>query len=197
MLQHNTLRLPLGATAGLSSSAGLSGIFQRRMAVHLRCRLVGLTFSCIAGIVVLASVAAQPAGVFEDAPAAVCVLPEEMAWKSDPNVHGLQTAVLFGDPGKSAPYVQRIAFPANHRIAPHSHPDEARMVTVLSGTLYFAFGTEFDESKLKPLPAGTFFIEPKNTPHYAMTKGAVVLQLHAIGPSGTVYVKAARRTPHD
>jgi hypothetical protein len=59
---------------------------------------------------------------------------------------------------------------------------------VLSGTLYFAFGDKFDESKLKPLPAGTFFVEPKDTPHFALTKGEVVLQLNAVGPAGTKYV---------
>jgi len=65
------------------------------------------------------------------------------------------------------------------------------MVTVLSGTLYYAYGDKFDESKLKALPPGSFFTEPKDMPHYAMTKDEVViLQLNAIGPAGTKYVEA-------
>ena len=37
---------------------------------------------------------------------------------------------------------------------------------VLSGTLYFGVGTKWDDSKLKPYPTGTFFSEPKDTPHF-------------------------------
>jgi uncharacterized RmlC-like cupin family protein len=123
-------------------------------------------------------------------PAAVGLVPGDIAWNTDPKLHGLETAVLIGCPSASAPYVQRIRIPANRKLAPHSHPNKARMVTVLSGTLYFAYGNKFDETKLKEFPAGSFFTEPKDMPHYAMTKdGEVILQLDAIGPDGTVYVK--------
>ena len=64
------------------------------------------------------------------------------------------------------------------------------MVTVLSGTFYYAYGDKFDESKLKELPPGSFFTEPSGMSHYAMTKNQeVILQLNAIGPDGTSYVK--------
>jgi hypothetical protein len=59
------------------------------------------------------------------------------------------------------------------------------MVTVLSGTLYYAYGDRFDEAKLRALPAGSFFTEPKDISHYAVTKEEVILQLNAIGPAGT------------
>jgi quercetin dioxygenase-like cupin family protein len=81
--------------------------------------------------------------------------------------------------------------PPHFRLPPHWHPNEARTVVVLSGTLYFAFGEKFDESKLKALPAGSFFTEPKNAAHFAMTKeDGVELQLNAVGPTGTTYVDA-------
>lgn len=122
--------------------------------------------------------------------AVVSLVPGDILWNADPKLHGLETAVLAGNPNAPAPYVQRIRIPASHKLAPHSHPNKARMVTVLSGTLYFAYGDKFDETKLKAMPAGSFFTEPRNMPHYAMTKGEeVVLQLSAIGPDGTVYVK--------
>jgi uncharacterized RmlC-like cupin family protein len=136
---------------------------------------------------------AEQAGHSEDpAKSAVCLLPDDLTWIAKPAVHGLQTAVLFGNPSISGMYVERIKMPANLRLAPHAHLDEVRMVTVLSGTLYFAFGDRFDEEKLKPLPAGSFFIEPKGAPHYAMTKGEVILELHAIGPTGIRYVEPAK-----
>ena len=64
-----------------------------------------------------------------------------------------------------------------------------RTVVVLSGTLYYAFGEQWDEQKLTPLPAGSFFYEPSHVPHFAWAKdGEVVLQLTAIGPSGTTLI---------
>lgn len=119
------------------------------------------------------------------------LLPGDLQWNSNPKLHGLQTAILVGDPKAPEPYAERISFPPNYRLEPHSHPNEFRMVTVLSGTLYYAFGDTFDENRLTALPAGSFFTEPKDEPHYAMTKDeSVVLELHAIGPAGTQYVEA-------
>jgi len=122
--------------------------------------------------------------------AVVSLVPGDISWGTDPELHGLETAALAGDPNILAPYAQRIRIPANRKLAPHSHPNRAGMITVLSGTLYFAYGDKFDETKLKELPAGSFFTEPKGMPHYALTKGEdAVLQINAIGADGTAYVK--------
>jgi quercetin dioxygenase-like cupin family protein len=123
---------------------------------------------------------------------AVCLLPGDLTWSPKPAFHGLETAVLAGDPNGPGMYAERVRMPAKLRLAPHSHLDQVRMITVLSGTLYFAFGEVFDDSKLKPLPAGTFFVEPKGMAHYAMTKDEVILQLDAIGPTGTLYVEPTK-----
>jgi quercetin dioxygenase-like cupin family protein len=117
------------------------------------------------------------------------VLPSDLKWSGNARQHGLQTAPLFGNPHVAEPYAERIKIPAHSRLMPHRHPSAIRMVTVLSGTLYFAFGETFDETKLRTLPAGTFFVEPKGVAHYSMTKDEpVVLHLDAIGPAGTTYV---------
>ncbi|MDD5546771.1 MAG: cupin domain-containing protein [Candidatus Omnitrophica bacterium] len=121
---------------------------------------------------------------------AVRLVPGDIIWNTDPKLHGLQTAVLAGDPSIAATYTQRIRIPANTILKPHSHPNKGRMVTVLSGTFFFGYGDKFDESKLKRLPPGSFFTEPGEMPHYAVAKeGDVVLQLNAIGPDDTKYVK--------
>jgi quercetin dioxygenase-like cupin family protein len=71
------------------------------------------------------------------------------------------------------------------KVVPHWHPDTVRTVLVMSGTFYFAVGEQWDESKLKPYPAGTLYSEPAKTPHYAWAKdGEVILQVTAIGPTG-------------
>jgi len=118
------------------------------------------------------------------------LFPADLDWKSNPTLHGLETAILVGNPNAPELYIQRIKIPAGTRLVPHSHPNSMRMVTVLSGTLYFAFGEKFDESKLTALPPGTFFTEPKDLPHYSMAREEVILQFNAIGPAGTNYIKA-------
>jgi quercetin dioxygenase-like cupin family protein len=124
---------------------------------------------------------------------AVFLEPDELHWSGNPQLHGMQTAPLYGDSRLAQPYAERIRMPAHFRLPPHSHPNDARMVVVLSGTLYYAFGETFDEKKLIALPPGSFFTEPKNAAHYAMTKDkGVVLQLNAIGPAGTKYVGSGR-----
>jgi SAM-dependent methyltransferase len=130
---------------------------------------------------------AEPATLRPPVGAGLCLLPGDLAWQANAVVHGLETAVLVGDPNAAGDYVQRIKMPAGTRLAPHWHADRVRRVTVLGGTLYFAFGAKFDEGKLKALPAGSFFVEPPGVPHFAMTKEDVMLQLDAVGPTGTTY----------
>jgi quercetin dioxygenase-like cupin family protein len=114
-------------------------------------------------------------------------LPQEIEFSGPPDQ--LQNAVIFGDPTKPGLYVQRFRFPPGLKVPPHWHPDEMRTVVVLSGTLYYAFGERWDESKFTQLTAGSFFYEPPHVPHYAWAKdGEVILQLTAIGPSGVTLV---------
>jgi quercetin dioxygenase-like cupin family protein len=90
-----------------------------------------------------------------------------------------------GDPSQPGLYVDRIKFLPGMKVMPHWHPDTVRTVLVMSGTFYFAVGEQWDESKLKPYPAGTLYSEPAKTPHYAWAKdGEVILQVTAIGPTG-------------
>jgi hypothetical protein len=60
---------------------------------------------------------------------------------------------------------------------------------VVSGTWYFGYGKEFNEAALKALPAGSFYTEPPNSNHFAMTRqDGAVIQISGTGPSGTTYV---------
>ena len=69
---------------------------------------------------------------------------------------------------------------------PHTHPDEWRTAVVLSGTLYFGLGDKWDDAKLQARPAGTFFTEAKDAPHFVWAKdGEVIIQITGMGPSGT------------
>jgi quercetin dioxygenase-like cupin family protein len=121
----------------------------------------------------------------------VIVLPERIEFKGPPGA--LQIATVFGDPAKPEMFVQRFKLPAGLKLMPHYHPDSPRTVAVLSGTLYYALGEVWDESKLKPLPAGTFFTEAPKVAHFAWAKdGEAMLQLTSVGPTATVQLKAPR-----
>jgi quercetin dioxygenase-like cupin family protein len=66
---------------------------------------------------------------------------------------------------------------------PHTHPDN-RTYTVISGTWYVGFGTEFDESKLIALTAGSFYTEPAGVPHFIAIKDeGTIVQIGGTGPT--------------
>lgn len=121
---------------------------------------------------------------------AVRLAPEEIKLTADASRPGsMDMATLAGDMGKPGLYAARIRIPGQLRIPPHVHPDD-RVVIVLSGTLHFGFGEQFDPALMKALPAGSFFVEPAGTPHYAWAQTSdVILQVSGIGPSGTVYLR--------
>jgi quercetin dioxygenase-like cupin family protein len=83
-----------------------------------------------------------------------------------------------------------LKFPAGYKLAPHSHPDY-REVTVLSGVFATGYGETYDPAKLKILPAGSFYTEPANVPHYIEIEDDVVLQVSGMGPSGRRFVNPA------
>lgn len=95
---------------------------------------------------------------------------------------------LVGDPAKPGRYTLRLKFPKGFTIAPHTHPD-SREVTIISGTFATGYGERFDADKLKILPAGSFYTEPANVPHYIEIKEEVVLQVSGTGPSGRLFVE--------
>ncbi len=106
--------------------------------------------------------------------------PGEMKFVADSASPGFTSSVLVGDPTKTGVYAIRLKLPANLKIEPHSHSEAWRIATVLSGTLYYAQGDTFDESKLKALGPGSELVEPKDVPHFAMTKNEEVM-LHIVG----------------
>jgi len=138
------------------------------------------------GCVVLALVSGVAAGAYAQGTAeSVLKLPNQIEFKA-PLSPGPQTAVLYGDPTKAGVFVTRVKFATGLKVMPHWHPDEWRTVVVLSGTFYFSIGEQWDESKLKAYPTGTFYSEPSKTPHYAWAKdGEVIVQITGMGPTGT------------
>lgn len=150
----------------------------------LHCRTAFLVGCAIA---LLAGPAAQAQG---DGP--ITLKPGDIKWGTSPALPtGVKYTVLSGDPAKPGPFTVRIVFPPNTKHPPHSHPD-ARTVTVLSGTLYFGHGDNFDEAKMQELPAVSFLTEIPKGNHFVMTKSQeAVIQVTGMGPSGTDFVNPA------
>src|SRR6266566_1681427 len=92
------------------------------------------------------------------------------------NYSAVQEIVVMGDPSKTGVYMILLKISANTKIAAHLHPDQ-RVATVVSGTWYFGYGDQFDESKLKILPAGSIYSEVAGQNHFAMTKEPVIVEI--------------------
>jgi len=126
------------------------------------------------------------------APAAKHVMftPDELKWGPAPPSlpPGAQMAVLSGDPSvKGQPFVIRAKFPDGYRVPPHWHPTDENL-TVLAGTFMMATGDKVDLAAMKPLGAGSYSKVTANTHHYAMAKGATIIQVHGVGPFTVTYV---------
>ena len=134
------------------------------------------------GLAILAGIGAMAAFVVQ----AQVVTPEELKFQRNPAT-GSEIAVVMGDPSKAAPFVVRVKYPQGFKAMPHSHPIDLQ-VTVLSGTMLWAEGETFDESKLKAYEAGSFILEKANSPHYQMAKTPVVFQASGTGPNGFNFV---------
>jgi quercetin dioxygenase-like cupin family protein len=141
---------------------------------------VALSLALAAGAAALATAMAA---------APTVVTPNAVQWKPVAGISGAQSAVLFGDPTKAgSEYAIRYKLADGVKFPPHTHP-KLEQVTVLSGTFLVAVGSKWDASKLNALPAGTFVAIPAGLPHYGMSKGATVLEVHGVGPDVFNFVK--------
>jgi quercetin dioxygenase-like cupin family protein len=123
-------------------------------------------------------------------PGGLILTPAELTWESQGTLTapGVQQLNLVGDPAKPGPYTIRLKFPKGFKIAPHTHPD-SREVTILSGVFATGYGETFDAAQLKVLPAGSFYTEPANLPHYIEIEEEAVIQVSGTGPSGRKFIK--------
>jgi len=159
----------------------------REMSVHAREEMPvkNLLFS-VAMIALAGSAWAQ------DTMKATVVTPEALTWKDNPAIpKGGQFAILIGDPTKAGDVVvQRVKFPANYQVPPHTHP-YAETVTVISGSVGFGMGEKF-EKKGEMVKAGALLANPAKHAHYVWTgdEGAIV-QVQFTGPGGIDYINPA------
>lgn len=111
------------------------------------------------------------------------VAADQLDYRPDATVPGVGIAVVAGDPG-AGPYTIRVRFAPGASAPPHRHPD-ARTVTVLDGTYWFAQGVVFDDTRLQGYEAGTVLIVPAGVPHFSAARDSeTVVQESGSGPTG-------------
>lgn len=104
-------------------------------------------------------------------------------------IQGIRTTVLSGDPTRPGPYTIEIRVPPHTRIAAHTHRD-GRSAVVVSGQWFFGYGAALAEDRLKLLQAGSFYTEPANDPHFALTRDQpAVVYITGDGPTDTHFTE--------
>jgi quercetin dioxygenase-like cupin family protein len=104
------------------------------------------------------------------------------------NATNMDAAFLIGSPAQPGLYTIRVHLKDGGLMPPHSHPDD-RMITVLSGTLHYGFGTAAEPTATKAYPTGATFLAKANDPHYAIGRGDVIYQESGMAPTGTKWVE--------
>ena len=100
-----------------------------------------------------------------------------------------EAATVAGSQREVGLYTIRVHVEKGGRIAPHTHPD-MRILTVVSGEVFYGFGEAVDMSKAKLYRAGDVFTVPANAPHWAeATTSDVVYQEAGMGPTAFKPVK--------
>jgi quercetin dioxygenase-like cupin family protein len=141
----------------------------------------------VAGFIVIAG--ATSTVTAQSSEAQKIVSPQEVKWGPAPDVlpAGAQAAVLLGDPSKEGLFVLRVKVPKGYRVPSHSH-SVVEVVTVLSGTFRLGMGETADQSKTRPLPAGSFFALIPGMTHYVFFDEDTVFQISTNGPWDLNYV---------
>src|SRR5215211_4989740 len=97
------------------------------------------------------------------------VKPDDLKWAAMPSLPcGAQMAVIEGPMNEAKPFIMRVKFPANCKIAPHYHP-AVEHVTVMSGGFGMGTGEVHDPAKGMKLPVGSVAVMQPNTRHFAWT----------------------------
>ena len=114
-------------------------------------------------------------------------LPANATWGAVPVFPGAKLAGLQGNPAQPGPFIYRVWFPADYKVAAHFHP-AVENVTVLSGALHVGMGDKLDTTKGERVAAGGFISVPAGHRHYAWTTSETVIQVHGVGPTGITFV---------
>jgi quercetin dioxygenase-like cupin family protein len=147
------------------------------------------TWITFAASLAIAAAATLPgiASAQHGAHAHVFAAAKDLKWNDTPALPGAKLAVIEGPLNEAKPFILRLKFPANYKIAPHFH-SAIEHVTVISGEFVMGVGEKFVQGKGTALKPGDVGIMQPKTPHYAYTKQATEVQVHGVGPWTLTFV---------
>jgi quercetin dioxygenase-like cupin family protein len=100
-----------------------------------------------------------------------------------------EAATVAGAQNAAGLYTVRVKIAKGGSIAPHTHPD-TRILTVVSGEVWYGFGDKVDLANAKLYATGAVFTVPANAPHWAeATTSDVVYQEAGMGPTAFTPVR--------
>lgn len=155
-------------------------------------KIIWKLFFTLIAFFFLSGIKAQTANSNQTGEAAKPMNEIDIVWGDPPPAlpKGAKMAVMAGDPTKEGPITLRAWFPANYKIAAHSHPG-FESVTVIKGSLYVGTGNKMDMKTATLLKTGGFFAIPASIAHYAYTKEECIFEVHTTGPYLVNYLDAA------
>jgi len=111
------------------------------------------------------------------------ILPSELQWEDNLEIDGIQTAIAIGNPANPELYVLFNKVAPETILPAHTHPDD-RLTTVISGTMYYGLGENFDPANMESYPEGSIIATPAGIPHYLGTKNKeIIIQQTGVGPT--------------
>jgi quercetin dioxygenase-like cupin family protein len=127
------------------------------------------------------------------APAPVIVTVQTAKWQPGTGAFkGTEVATVVGDPAKAGAYYSYLVkMPNGLSIPPHFH-GMTENVNVISGTLMVGLGDTMNVSKMMALPTGGIASIPAGVHHYAMAKGATIIEISGIGPDSLTPVQPGK-----
>lgn len=115
------------------------------------------------------------------------VTSKQLKWGDSPVLPGAKVALIEGPLNEAKPFMMRIKFPANYKIAPHFHAGIEHL-TVISGAFRIGHGEKFDAKKTTVLGPGSVAIMQPKTPHYVWIEKETIVQVHGVGPWTVTFV---------
>ena len=118
----------------------------------------------------------------------IMIAPGDVKWGTNPELPGVQVAVLDGDPSKEGSLFAVLFKEADGtKFPPHWHLQDEHII-VLQGAFIVGLGEKFDLSIAREMPTGSFLNMPKDCRHFAQFKGETTLLVYSVGPFKIFYV---------
>jgi quercetin dioxygenase-like cupin family protein len=102
---------------------------------------------------------------------------------------GVKIFLLEGNPKQDGIFTMRVKLPPHFKVNAHTHPADER-ATVIEGSIFVGFGEKLDPANATEFSAGSFYVNPKGSPHYIFTQEKeAIVQVTVLGPWGLNYVE--------